>query len=185
MSSSQYDLESKVLLLLEEFEDKIESLSALPLTGKVVMDREEILDIIREIHMMLPEEYQHVKWLKANNDHIINEAHKKANLLIVDAQNHETQILETAHNEKNRMMAEIDEHAKKMVEDHEIVKRAKIRADEILEEAYFQAQEMKKSAYGYTDELLYKAGEYFDDILRTIDKNREEIHSYQTSIKDK
>ncbi len=184
MSSSQYDLESKVLLLLEEFEDKIDSLSTVPLTGKVMMDREEMLDIIREIHMMLPEEYQHVKWLKSQKDQIIDEAQREANILIADAQNHESQIIESANSEKSRMMAEVDEHVKKMVEDHEISKKAKIRANEILEEAYIQAQQMKKSAYAYTDELLYKAGGYFDDILRTIEKNREEIHAYQASARE-
>ncbi len=46
----------RVLILLNELEDKMESASTVPLTGKTIIDRDDILDLLNEIRLQLPDE---------------------------------------------------------------------------------------------------------------------------------
>lgn len=145
MSISQFDLELKVLDLLEEFEDKIDNLSAIPLTGKVMLDREEIQEIIREINILLPEEYQHVKWIKSQKNQIIEDAQNTADTLISNAQQEEMKIIENAKNEESRMLGEMEAHLRQRVDEHEIVRLAQEKAEEIISEAESQAAGLDKT----------------------------------------
>ncbi len=179
MSISQFDLELKVLDLLEEFEDKIDNLSAIPLTGKVMLDREEIQEIIREINILLPEEYQHVKWIKSQKNQIIEDAQHTADTLITNAQQEEMKIIENAKSEESRMLGEVEEHLRQRVEEHEIVRLARERAGEIVTEAERHAFELKQNAYSYTEELLIKVKGNLHDTLHTVDKNINEMSDYK------
>ena len=46
----------KVLELLEELEDIVDEATGLPLTGKIMLDAEEIFQIVREIRLALPDD---------------------------------------------------------------------------------------------------------------------------------
>ena len=48
----------KVLELLDEIEDIVENSSRFPMTGKILVDAEELLEIVREIRIELPDEIQ-------------------------------------------------------------------------------------------------------------------------------
>ena len=52
----------KVLELLEELEDIVDEATGLPLTGKIMLDAEEIFQIVREIRLALPDDVQQAKW---------------------------------------------------------------------------------------------------------------------------
>ncbi len=45
----------KVLELLDEIEEIIDTSTSFPLTGKIMVDAEEILEIVKEIRVELPE----------------------------------------------------------------------------------------------------------------------------------
>ena len=48
----------KIIDLLQEIEDILDSAGGFPLTGKVIVDPDEISDILKEIKNELPEEIQ-------------------------------------------------------------------------------------------------------------------------------
>ena len=48
----------KVLELLEEIEEIVDTASGFPLTGKIMIDADELLEIVKEIRTELPEEIQ-------------------------------------------------------------------------------------------------------------------------------
>ena len=54
----------KVLELLEELEDIVDEATGLPLTGKIMLDAEEIFQIVREIRLALPDDVQQAKWIR-------------------------------------------------------------------------------------------------------------------------
>lgn len=51
-----------VLELLEEIEDIVDTAPGLPLTGKIMVDANELLEIVREIRLSLPDDVQQAKW---------------------------------------------------------------------------------------------------------------------------
>ena len=64
----------KVLELLEEIEDLVDEAPGLPLTGKIMLDAEEVFQLVREIRLALPDDVQQAKWIRDERDRILAEA---------------------------------------------------------------------------------------------------------------
>ena len=54
----------EIFTLLETIEDMLENSKEVPFTHKAIIDKEEVLDIIKEIRLKLPEEF--VKTMEKN-----------------------------------------------------------------------------------------------------------------------
>ena len=64
----------RVLELLEEIEEIVDTAAGFPLTGKIMVDSQELLEIVREIRAELPDEIQQAQWIKNERERIIAEA---------------------------------------------------------------------------------------------------------------
>ena len=64
----------KVLDLLGEIEEIVDTSSGVPLTGKIMVDSNEILQLVNEIKDALPDEIQQAQWIKNERDRILGEA---------------------------------------------------------------------------------------------------------------
>lgn len=142
-----------VLQLLEELEDIIESGSTIPFVSKVMVDQAELLEIIKEIRIHLPDEMKQALWIKEERQRILTEAQQEGEQTIQEAKR----------------------HAESLVEQDEIVLMARQKAEEIILQAQQGAREMKMSARDYTDELLEKTGYTMKEMLNTIEENRREL----------
>lgn len=140
-----------VLNLLEKIEDIVEDASKFPLSNKVMIDKEEILEVINEIRLKLPDEINRASWVAKERQRILNEA----------------------QNEADELIEKVKEQQKMLVEENEITRNAKQYADQILEEAEIKANEMKMGAYNYSDEILSKLQDKIHDINNIIESNRE------------
>ena len=54
----------EIFTLLETLEDILENSKGLPFTNKTMVDKEELLEIIKEIRIKLPDELKQAKWVK-------------------------------------------------------------------------------------------------------------------------
>ena len=54
----------EIFTLLETLEEILEGSKNLPFTSKGIVDKEELLDIIKEIRLKLPDELKQAKWVK-------------------------------------------------------------------------------------------------------------------------
>ncbi|NLK73496.1 MAG: ATPase [Clostridiales bacterium] len=122
----------KVLHLLDELEDVIENSSGFPLTGKILVDGGELLEIIKEIRVELPDEIQQAQWIKEERQRILAEAQKESELMIREAKT----------------------NIESMIENDDLALKARTKAEEILKEAEKNANEMKKNALTYVDNIL-------------------------------
>ena len=76
----------KVLELLEEIEEIVDTASGFPLTGKIMVDAQELLEIVRgDLRHELPEEIQQAQWIKNERERIIAEAKNEYEAVIADA----------------------------------------------------------------------------------------------------
>lgn len=172
-------LNLKVLDLLEEFENRLEGISALPLTNKIVIDRDEFLDLIREINILLPEEYQHVKWIRSQKNQIIDDAQKNASTILQKAQSQESQIITNARDEEERIMIEVKEKMDQLLNENTLVELAEERAKEIITEAEKFAEGIKESGYEYVENLLNNLGLNLQEMMGKVDSNIRELNSYK------
>ena len=61
----------EIFTLLETIEEMLESSKGLPFTAKAIIDKEEMLDLIKEIRLKLPDELKQAKWVKEERQRIL------------------------------------------------------------------------------------------------------------------
>ena len=125
-------MEMDALALISELEDVIDKAVAVPFTGRCLIDKEELMDLLQEIRLKLPTDLEQAKWIKAERENILADARKEAE-----------EIIKSANDE-----------IISMVDENEITKKAAEKASEIMERATADAKTTKASAYQYADYLL-------------------------------
>lgn len=143
----------EILAILETLEDVIEKSVNVPFSGKCMVDREEILEIIKEIRLKLPDDIKQAKWVKEERQRILLEAQKEANGVVKDAEN----------------------KIASLVDEHEITKKAYEQANEIIANAQKNAREIRLGTREYADSVLIKVEEILKDTLEVIQVNRQEL----------
>ena len=86
----------EIFTCLENLEDKLENSKGVPFTNKVVVNKEELIEIIQEIRLKLPDELKQAKWIKEERTRILQEAQKEADGVVKEAE--------------SRIISMIDEH---------------------------------------------------------------------------
>lgn len=142
-----------VLNLIDEVEDIVEAGTSVPFSSKVMVDRGELLEIIKEIRIKLPDEIKQAAWIKDERQRILAEAQKDADTII---------------NEANYKLNEL-------VDDEEIIRVANSRAEEILTRAQNNAKEIRLGALEYADNLLLETQENLKELIQLLNDNRKEL----------
>ncbi len=143
----------EIFTLLETIEELLENSKTVPFTNKGLVNKEELLDIIKEIRIKLPEELKQAKWVKEERTRILIEAQKEADDIVKEAE--------------NRIIAMIDEH--------EITRKAYAQKAEIIETANEMAREISNGTKEHADALLEKIEGLLEETLKTIQNNRKEL----------
>ena len=153
----------RVLELLEEIEEIVDTAAGFPLTGKIMVDSQELLEIVREIRAELPDEIQQAQWIKNERERIISEAKTQYEKVIDDAQ----------------------QQAETLVETNDIMTRSKMRAEELIRVTEETARDLKVGTYDYLDSILHSfqgkmenlSTIYFGEMFTSIEKAFEDINS--------
>jgi vacuolar-type H+-ATPase subunit H len=143
----------EILAILETLEDVVEKSITVPFSGRCLVDKEEILEIVKEIRLKLPDDIKQAKWVKEERQRILMEAQKEANGIVKDAEN----------------------KIASLVDEHEITKKAYEQANEIISNAQKNAREIRLGTREYADSILGKVEEILKDTIEVIEINREEL----------
>ena len=74
----------EVLGLLETLEDIIREAKEVPLLKKAMINQDELLDIVEEIKLKIPEDIKQAKWI--TEERILQEAKKEAEDVVKEAE---------------------------------------------------------------------------------------------------
>lgn len=147
--------------LLDEIEEIVAGGSSIPFASKVMVDKNELLELIREIRVKLPEELKQAEWIKEERQRILAEAQSDA----------------------DTMVKEVQVHIEEMVDHNDIVKKAHDRAEEIISKAQKNAKEIRIGANEYADDIiksvennLVQVGERIRETIKVLNSNREELN---------
>ncbi len=143
----------ELFTLLETLEEMLENSKTVPFSGKAIIEKEEMLDIIKEIRIKLPDELKQAKWVKEERQRILVEANKEAEDIVKEAE--------------NRIISMIDEH--------EITRKAYEQKAQIIETANEMSREISKGTKDYADNLLGNIEVVLGDALKMIQNNRREL----------
>ena len=134
-------MSSRIEQIIEEIEEYVESCKYQPLsTTKIVVNKEELEELLRELRLKTPDEIKRYHKIISNKDAILADAQNKADAIIAEAQ----------------------AKAREMVEQSEVMQSAYAQANETVNNANQQAQEIldaatnsiRLGAIGYTDDML-------------------------------
>ena len=141
----------EILEILEEIEDTIEK--NFSLFGYSFTNKEDLLSMLEELRLKMPDEIKQAKWVKEERQKILADAEKEADAIIEDA--------------KQKMLALVDEH--------EIAKQAKAKAEQIVADATAQELEMRKNALAYADAMLERVESISASVVDQARESRRQL----------
>ena len=150
----------EIAVLLDQLEDLIEEGKTNFLSGKVAIDKDDMVEIIRDIRLKLPSEVQQSVWIVEERNKILNEAQKEAHIIIEEAR----------------------EQMQSMIEKDQITLFAKERAENIISTAKEDAKDMHRGAIAYAQDTCKDVEQRLKFTLESIHQEVQNFESYITDI---
>ena len=140
-------MSSRIEQIIEEIEEYIDSCKFQPLsTTKIIVNKDQIDELLRELRMKTPDEIKRYQKIIANKDAILADAQAKAE-----------SMLEEAHVQTTELVSEHEIMQQAYAQANEIVMAATEQAQQILDNATSDANDIRIGAIQYTDHLLAQA----------------------------
>jgi vacuolar-type H+-ATPase subunit H len=154
-----------IIELLEYLQDLVENSPKVPMSGKVMIDKREIIEVIDQIINYMPDQFKKAEWVMNERERILDEAKKE---------------YDSVRKETVTMM-------RQNVENHDIVKEAKLRAQEIITSAQRDAKAIRLGSRDYSDEILTQLDKEIEDqrikLIKSLQDSFESVaESIDTSL---
>jgi cell division septum initiation protein DivIVA len=144
-----------ILYLLDQLEEVLGGGSRLPLTSRTLVDEQEILDILDQIRVSIPDELKAARRLTQERDQIVADAHAEADRILRDA----------------------DAQAVERVAEHSLVRTAEMRAADVEERALRRAADIRREADAYAYRVLQKLRDQIGQVAQTVDRGMSELEA--------
>lgn len=135
-----------VIQLLDRLEDLVEESRGVLFSNSVMVDKEQLINLITEIRLKLPNEITNSKYIMEERDKILVQARREAEMIVRDTE--------------GRM--------DRLVDEHQVIKLAHDKAQEIIEQAKLDAREMRLGAREYIDEILSTAEDQLKQSVESV-----------------
>jgi len=153
-------MDVNIIELLEYLQDLVENSPKVPMSGKVMIDKREIVEVIDQIINYMPDQFKKAEWVMNERERILNEAKKE---------------YDSVRKETITMM-------RQNVENHDIVKEAKVRSQEIITSAQRDAKAIRLGSRDYSDEILTQLDKEIEEQKSKLIKSLQD--SFESAAKD-
>jgi F0F1-type ATP synthase membrane subunit b/b' len=127
---------------LQKLEEMVRDAKSMPLSSSALVNRDEVLDMLKDMQETLPEEIKQARWIVKDREDLLGKARQDA----------------------ERIVEQAKEDQLRMARKEEVVHRAEEEADRIVAEAEQQAMDSRAEAESYVDARLAQ----FEIALRRI-----------------
>ena len=141
-------METDALELINELEDLIDKGVPVPFTGRCLLDKDELLELIQEIKLKLPTDLEQAKWLQAERETIISDAKKEEELI-----------------DENEITKQAAEKA------NSIVERANADARTTKNESYQYADRLLENVETVAHRAIYE----LEQCVKLVQDNRDQL----------
>ena len=139
-----------IMTIIDMFEDIIEKAPVMPLTGKILVSKEALLDYVQEMRLYYPDELKEAKWVKEERQRILSEAEERSETMQKNAEEKTVQLLN----------------------EHEITKQAYEQANEMVNKAKQQSIEIKNDCDQYAVDVLGDVEHRLEMLLQKVKEDR-------------
>lgn len=138
---------------LEELAQLVEEAKSVPLSASCMVNRAQVLDLLDEIHDLLPESLTHADHLLADRTAVVEEGQREAD-----------EILAQAREEQQRMLSE-----------HEVYLVAVAEAEALRAETAAECERMRQETDDYIDSKLANFEIALHKTLTAVERGRDKI----------
>lgn len=164
-------MSSKIEQLIDEIEEYIDNCKYQTLSNsKIIVNKEEIDELLRELRMKTPDEIKRYQKIISNKEAILNDAKEKAEALI-----------NAATVQTNELINEHEIMQQAYAQANEVVTMATHQAQDILDNATIEANNVKAAAMQYTDDIL---GNLETIIAHSIDNTSQQFERTMSSLQN-
>ncbi len=137
-------MSSRIEQIIEEIEEFIDSCKFQPLSStKIVVNKEELEELLRELRMKTPDEIKRYQKIISNKDAILEDAQTKADNIIAEAQA-----------QAQKIVSESEVMQVALQQSNQLIEQTNAQAQEIMDKATEDSNSIRMSAIRYTDEML-------------------------------
>lgn len=138
---------------LTQIEDVIREAKRVPLSSSCMIDREQVLAALDELHSLLPDELSQAKDLLGDKEALVEEGRREA-----------AEIVAAAHRERAKLIART-----------EIAAAAKAEAERLVTEAQANAAATKADVDDYVDTKLANFEVALQRTIAAVEKGRQKL----------
>ena len=148
-------MSSRIEQIIEEIEEYVESCKYQALsTTKIIVNKEEIEELLRELRLKTPDEIKRYQKIISNKDAILADAQAKAD-----------NIIEDTKKQVQEMVKESEVMQQAYAQANETINSANQQAQAIIDAATNDANTLRLSAVSYTDEMMANMGQLASNML--------------------
>ena len=158
---------SRIEQIIEEIEEYVENCRYQPLsTTKIIVNKEEIEELLRELRLKTPDEIKRYQKIIGNKDAILADAEAKAG-----------NIIEEAKAQAEKLMDSTDIMKQANARAYDTVNEANRQAQDIIDAAQEDANNIRTSAITYTDQLLANISGVLGNALADVGDKYKQLNS--------
>jgi cell division septum initiation protein DivIVA len=122
----------EIMALIDRLEEMISQATKVPLTGKILMDPDELLALVDEMRELIPQEIREANRIARDREAILRESRELAEQTVREAQ----------------------ALAARLTSEAAVAQEAQTQADELIDQAKRVAREIRQNALEWADELF-------------------------------
>ncbi len=162
-------MSSRIEQIIDEIEEFVDSCKFQPLSStKIVVNKEELEELLRELRMKTPDEIKRYQKIISNKDAILEDAQQKADAIIADAQA-----------KADRIVSDSEVMQKALEQSNLLLEQTNAQAQDLIDRATEDSNNIRMSAISYTDEML----ENLEKIMtHTLDTSGQRYNNFINSV---
>jgi cell division septum initiation protein DivIVA len=149
--------EPDLLALLDELEGYLADSTRIPLTGRLMVNEQEVFEIIDRLRQSIPDALHQAQKVNRERERLLQQAREEGDALINESR----------------------AYAEKMARESAIIQKAQEEADRVLDEARRVSREIRLAARDYADELMERVESHMMKAVTIIRQGREELGTGQ------
>ena len=147
----------EVEAVLQELEAMVVNAARIPISGKIMIDGDAVLEYIDKIYSLLPEELKQARQVLDQSD----------------------KLLESVEMQGKRILEEARNHAAQLVDETQILQDAQAQAQVIIAAAEKNAVDLRADSLAYSEDILQQLELNLERAVLALKKSREDLKAYK------
>lgn len=155
----------------------VEQAKTKPLSGAVVIQREDLLAALKELRTQLPGQLAEAKKVLRERRSLVEAARTESERLLADARRQSERMVDEARRNSERVLASARAERNALVEEASVLAEAEEDAEQLIADARAEAVRMRAETDDYVDASLARFEALLQHTLATVGRGRDKLRA--------